>query len=88
MVCNAATNAVAFKYSGGDAGVSKMISNGRGRTLWRRGQNAVERVANNSVARGEAVNDWKLIHAAKIFQRSASAGSIKCFVNVAPRTMP
>ena len=25
MVCNAAANAVAFKYSGGDAGVSKMI---------------------------------------------------------------
>ena len=31
MVCNAATNAHCFRYSGGAAGVSKMISNGRGR---------------------------------------------------------
>ena len=33
MVCNEATNAQVFRYSGGDGGVSKINSNGRGRVL-------------------------------------------------------
>lgn len=33
IVCKEATNAVSFKYDGGALGVSKMISNGRGRTF-------------------------------------------------------
>ena len=33
IVWSAATNAHSFKYAGGVFGVSKMISNGRGRTF-------------------------------------------------------
>ena len=33
MVCSAATNAHSFKKVGGAWGVSRMISNGRGRTF-------------------------------------------------------
>ena len=69
IVWSAATKASSFKYSGGVAGVSKMISNGRGRSFRRRGQNAFVAVADDAAPRVETVNHRTFVARQEFFRR-------------------